>query len=364
MSQPINITIASPTFGKFGGIESFIFALADILAASPQIASVTVCLKRIRNCSIDPFMQRTMDESKAECVVVEPWSKELFRCVSRADLVHGQNAVFDIALFSRLAGVPLVQTIHNWRRTGLKPQFISRGVAYALARRHWYNSDFVWDSWEPKGRRSTSGKPPLLSNLPTGSVPPSERHGFIFVSRWIPRKGLETLLDAYAAANLNREAWPLTLVGDGPLRADIEKRLAAKPIPGVFIRGHVDVETRNDLIRRARWMVTPPNTREDLGLTPIEARHVGVPCIITRDGGLPEAGGKHALICEPGDAGGLRELLERASRMSENEYARISSETQQELLRSLKPLAVYPEIYREVLYGPDRFGNPACIKSY
>lgn len=364
MSQPLNITIASPTFGKFGGIESFVFALADILATSPSIASVTVCLKRIRNCSIDPFMQRTMEQSKAECVAVEPWSKELFRCISRADLVHGQNAVLDIALFARMAGVPLVQTIHNWRRTGLKAQFIGRRVAYSLARRHWYNSDFVWDSWEPNGRRPTSGKPPLLSNLPTGSVPPSERRGFVFVSRWIPKKGLETLLDAYAAASLDRDVWPLTLVGDGPLRADIEKRLATNPIRGVVIRGHVDLETRNELIRHARWMVTPPNTREDLGLTPIEARHVGVPCIITRDGGLPEAGGKFALMCEPGDAAGLRELLERASRMSEDEYARISRETHEELLRTLKPLTVYPDIYREVLHSPNRVGNPACLKSY
>jgi glycosyltransferase involved in cell wall biosynthesis len=37
-------------------------------------------------------------------------------------------------------------------------------------------------------------------------------------------------------------------------------------------------------------------TREDFGLTAVEARNLGVPCIITRDGGLPEAGGKQALI--------------------------------------------------------------------
>ena len=49
-------------------------------------------------------------------------------------------------------------------------------------------------------------------------------------------------------------------------------------------------------------MVTPPHTKEDLGLTPLEARSVGVPCIASRDGGVQETAGKHSLLCKPGDA--------------------------------------------------------------
>ena len=78
---------------------------------------------------------------------------------------------------------------------------------------------------------------------------------------------------------------------------------------------------RRNEMKNARWVVVPPNTREDFGLTAIEARHLGVPCIITRDGGLPEAGGRQALICEPGDVAGLAKLLEQAAQMSEAEYA-------------------------------------------
>ena len=349
MSAPLKVAIVSPSFGKFGGIESFVFALAHTLARSDEIGSIVICFKRAGKFELGGLMERTIAESPIKVVIANPWSPEIHRVISGADIVHCQNPLADVAVFAALAGVPLVQTIHNWRRTGFRPQIIGRALAYALARRHWYNSDFVWDSWEPRGRRTTSGKPPLLSDLPTGIVPPEQRRGFLFVSRWIPKKGLETLLDAYQSANVDREAWPLTLVGDGPLRASVEERLRSRPIPGVHIAGLVSNEARNDLIRHARWMVTPPNTKEDLGLTPIEARHVGVPCIITRDGGLPEAGGKFALVCEPGDANGLRALLERAAAMPVDEYARISTETHRELLQYLKPLTVYPALYREVV---------------
>jgi glycosyltransferase involved in cell wall biosynthesis len=352
MQRPLKIAIVSPSFGKFGGIESFVFALAQTLRKSPEIAGVTIAFKRVGDFELGGLMKKTMEDFGGDSLLVDGWGAELRRVIREADLVHCQNPLADVAVFSALARKPLVQTIHNWRRRGFRSQVIGRALAYSLARRHWYNSDFVWDSWEPRGRKATSGKPPLLSDLPTGIVPPEQRRGFIFVSRWIPKKGLETLLDAYESANVDRARWPLTLVGDGPLRPGIEGRLRERPIGGVKIAGLVSTEERNDLIRHSRWMVTPPNTKEDLGLTPIEARHVGVPCIITRDGGLPEAGGKFALVCEPGDAIGLRSLLVRAAAMPPDEYARISVETHRELLGYLKPLTVYPQLFRDAIERP------------
>jgi glycosyltransferase involved in cell wall biosynthesis len=194
----------------------------------------------------------------------------------------------------------------------------------------------------------------VVSDLPEGILPISERSGFIFAARWIENKGLRVLLEAYADASIDREEWPLTLLGDGPLRPEIEKMIESRGIDGVDIRGFVGNETRNDLIRRARWMVTPPHTNEDLGLTPIEARHVGVPAIITRDGGLPEAGGKYALICEPNDPAGLRDLLETAAAMPEDKYRRISNATHEELLDYLQPMSVYADAYDRVLNQASR----------
>ena len=112
-------------------------------------------------------------------------------------------------------------------------------------------------------------------------------------------------------------------------------------------------ERRKELTRSSKWMVTPPNTKEDLGLTPLEARNVGVPCIVTNDGGLMETGGKDALRCEPGDREGLIRLLEIAAQMPESEYLERSRKTEEELKDYLQPLTRYAEEYRK-LFAPTR----------
>lgn len=188
-------------------------------------------------------------------------------------------------------------------------------------------------------------------------MPPEERKGFAFIGRWIANKGVDTLLDAYSQAELDRERWPLTLMGDGPLRSLIEYAIQKRRVPGIRVLGFVDEKTKAEQLKNARWVVVPPNTKEDFGLTAIEARHLGVPCIITRDGGLPEAGGKQALICEPNDAAGLARLLEQGARMSEQEYAERSQRTRQELAIELEPIEFYAKAYRQILKGEPVHGG-------
>ena len=113
--------------------------------------------------------------------------------------------------------------------------------------------------------------------------------------------------------------------------------------------GFVDDERRNEIRRNAKWLVAPPHTNEDLGITPVEVRHVDVPCIITRDGGLPEAGGKYALICEPNNVTQLKDLLEKAANSSEEDYKKISEATRIELLEELSKLPSYANEYKRLL---------------
>lgn len=348
MSSVLKVAIVSPCFGTLGGIETYVCALARELAATPGVA-VTLCFKRTKGFKLDPMLEKIARESGAEVVFPDRASRGLVSVIAKADIVHCQNACIDVALIAKCFRKPLVLTIHNYRIGGWHPREILRTVAYGLADRRWYNSGFVWDTWEPRGRKATSERMPVVSNLPTGVVPVSQRKGFVFISRWIPNKGLDILVDAYAQAKLDRNEWPLILMGDGPLRPAIEEKIRVGKVEGIDIRGRVEESVRNDVIRHARWMVTPPNTREDMGLTPIEARHVGVPCIITRDGGLPEAGGKFALSCTPGSVSELKELLEQAARMEPAEYARRAEDTRAELLADLKPLSIYLDRYREVL---------------
>jgi glycosyltransferase involved in cell wall biosynthesis len=95
----------------------------------------------------------------------------------------------------------------------------------------------------------------------------------------------------------------------------------------------------------------PPNAHEGFGLTAVEARNLGVPCIITRDGGLPEAGGRQALVCEPNDPRSLADLLQQAAAMSENEYAERATRTRKELATELEPMEFYAQAYRRLAHG-------------
>jgi hypothetical protein len=75
---------------------------------------------------------------------------------------------------------------------------------------------------------------------------------------------------------------------------------------------------------------------------------MGVPGIITRDGGLPEAGGRQALICEPDNAVELAKLLEQAAAMSEAEYLERATRTREELATELEPIEFYANSYRRL----------------
>ena len=185
--------------------------------------------------------------------------------------------------------------------------------------------------------------------MPAGRISPNRRKGFLFLGRWIPNKGLRTLLDAYRTVAPDGTRWPLILVGDGPLREEIERRVKEENIDGVRFTGFVSDEERNRLIRNAKWMVTPPNTNEDLGLTPLEARAVGVPCIVSEDGGLKETGGPHALRCRPGCLDSLVRALREAIEMPENRYAQLSELAKEGLEDYVRPLDDYAVAYRELL---------------
>jgi glycosyltransferase involved in cell wall biosynthesis len=140
-------------------------------------------------------------------------------------------------------------------------------------------------------------------------------------------------------------------MGDGPLRSLIEYAIQKRGIAGIEVLGFVDEATKTERMKSARWVVVPPNTKEDFGLTAVEARHLGVPCIITRDGGLPEAGGAQALICEPNNPEALARLLEQAAAMSETEYAARAQRTREELASELEPMEFYAREFRRLVRG-------------
>ncbi|HJT82394.1 MAG TPA: glycosyltransferase [Chthoniobacterales bacterium] len=341
------LLLVSPCQGTYGGIEAFVLAVADAVQREPDFA-VKICFKKVRGFHLHPDFASML---KGQPVIfVDRAGKELADAVRWADIVHLQNASPDVVFLARLFGKRIVLTIHNYMPRQLNGHRLLWRISARFADARWYNSNFVWRTWEGEHPRRGSRKVPTTSRLPEGTVPINERRGFVFVGRWIANKGIETLVEAYARADLDRSAWPLVLIGDGPLRPAIDE-LVRRHALDIAMPGFVDDAVKADYMRKARWVVVPPHTNEDLGLTALEARNLGVPCIITRDGGLPEAGGKQSLMCEPRNPDALARLLEQAARMSMEEYAERAEATRRELAEEMVPLGFYADSYRRIIHG-------------
>lgn len=340
----MRILLATPTFGVYGGIEVFVTTLAAWLRENTA-HEVRVCFKRAEKCEISPTLVSHCQRLGLDFEFVGPGSLALLRGIRWADVVHGNNCSPDIALMSKLAGKPLVLTIHNWFRgnTGVRNRVWM--LCNRLADWRTYNSSFVQRTWEPEPRGATSQMIPTVSQLPTEQAPLAARRGFFFIARLIENKGLDVLVEAYGRANIDRQRWPLYIAGEGPLREWLRQYLAEHVIDGVHVLGFLSEAEKARRMAHARWLVAPANTREDMGLTPIEARNVAVPAIVTLDGGLPESGGDSALLCEPGDVASLTAALERAAAMSEDEYRQRAQRAQLSLRDYLRPISVYAGIY-------------------
>jgi glycosyltransferase involved in cell wall biosynthesis len=165
------------------------------------------------------------------------------------------------------------------------------------------------------------------------------------MGRWIENKGIEELITAYAHSKLDPLQWPLTLIGDGPLKPKVQLLLKRLDVKGVETPGFIDPQSKSKRLISSRWLVAPSNTREDLGVTPIEARSVGVPVIVTRDGGLPESGGDAALIVEPGNIEALAAALKQAATMGDDEYAERGDRGWKTLKDYLRPMEFYRQSY-------------------
>ena len=139
------------------------------------------------------------------------------------------------------------------------------------------------------------------------------------------------------------------MLGDGPLKKQLVDTIESKKIKGIKIVGFVSEAEKHAYIRQAKWMVTPPNTKEDLGLTPLEARSVGVPCIASIDGGVVETAGRHALFCKPGDVESLKESLCKAICMDNVQYDKMTKLAKEGIEEYVRPLCEYSKQYLELL---------------
>jgi len=142
------------------------------------------------------------------------------------------------------------------------------------------------------------------------------RHAAVIsVGSWVARKGLLSLLDAFA--RLPAESATLHLVGDKaaePVYAvRVRARLSRPDLDGrVRIHGPVSKERVATLYRSADIFALP-SVREPYGTVYAEAMASGLPVVGWRAGNLPNLArdGREGIVLAPGDIHGLAGALHR-----------------------------------------------------
>ncbi|MEU6713251.1 glycosyltransferase [Nonomuraea sp. NPDC046802] len=127
-----------------------------------------------------------------------------------------------------------------------------------------------------------------------------ERPIFLTLARLAQQKGLDTLLDVAAGP---WDGQPLFVVaGEGPLRGELERRIAAEELPVLLLGNRRDVP---DLLGAAVALVMPSRW-EGQPLTLREALMAGKPAIASDVGGIPEILADGGILVPYGDVVGLR----------------------------------------------------------
>lgn len=265
----------------------------------------------------------------------------------RPDVVHFHNTLPLISPAAYYAcrglGVPVVQTLHNYRlvcpsanlfregrvceaciESGLSSSVrhgcyrgsraatatVATMVGVHRALGTWRDQVDIYIALSDFARKKF-----IEAGLPDGKVlikpnfvdpDPGVRHaagtGGVFIGRFWPEKGARTLLNAWTRLPSPAR---LELLGDGPERTELEALAAGRP--DICFRGRVPRAETTEAMKGAAFLVFPSEWYEGLPMTIIEAFACGVPVITTRLGTMAEvvADGVTGLHYTPGDAGDL-----------------------------------------------------------
>jgi len=288
------------------------------------------------------------------------WSRRAYRELTvllrreRPDVAHVHNIWYRVSPAAYAAchdaGVPVVQTLHNYRMfcanalllrdgrpceecvgkvpwPGLRhgcfreSRLATAPVAFAewlhAVRGTWLHgvdryialTQFARERFVACGlpRERIAVKPNFLADAPPPSGVPG--HGALFVGRLTPEKGVALLLDG--ARLVGHPEFLLELVGDGALR---EAVVLAAALSGGRIRaaGALSRTRCLEAMRRALFVVVPSICYENFPLTIVESFACGTPVLASRLGSMAELveDGVTGRLFAPGNASELATALE------------------------------------------------------
>jgi glycosyltransferase involved in cell wall biosynthesis len=284
------------------------------------------------------------------------WSKRTYVALrsllrqTRPDVAHFHNTFPQITpsgwAACRDAGVPVVQTLHNFRficpqamllRHGRPCELCLKGSLLPALCYRCYRSSFsatlaqvyglVYNRWRDSYGRYVSryitltrfaadkmvegGLPArrittLANSLAEPPQPGAGDGGFaLYVGRLGPEKGMPVLLKAWRGIPT-----PLRIVGDGPLRAELESMAHCQGLAVEFL-GLLPQKEVMRLVGQALFQVVPSECYEGFPFVVLEAMACGTPVVASRIGSLAEVviDGITGVKFTPGDADELHEVV-------------------------------------------------------
>ncbi len=240
----------------------------------------------------------------------------------RIDVVHTHlfGANLSGALAARLAGVPIVVTtdhgLDRWKRA--HHHWLERQVITPLVDHRFCVSQNVFESLTV-----TSGvAPEKLSLASNGTVVPpaleqrelagGELH-IGAVGRLVWEKDFSTLIQAVALLRDRGRRLRLSIVGDGPEKAALQRRIEELGLKQQVELLGFQSDVPAWLSRFDLFAISSVEEGQPLAL--LEAMARGLPVVATRIGGIPAtlADGREGLLVEPRDPRALAKALETLS---------------------------------------------------
>jgi glycosyltransferase involved in cell wall biosynthesis len=169
-------------------------------------------------------------------------------------------------------------------------------------------------SWKLEAGKSPEHFPASSLQHPASNITPL----FLSIGRLVPTKGYAALIDAYRLLKEKGVAFRAVVVGQGPLRRALERRIRRAGLEDqVELRPAMSQEELHGLYARACAFVLPSEIagngdRDGIPNVILEAMAMGLPVVSTTVSGIPEAvqDRRTGLLVEPGDAKAVAHAME------------------------------------------------------
>ena len=180
----------------------------------------------------------------------------------------------------------------------------------------------------------------------------------LYVGRLAPEKGVRTLLAAWRRA---APGLPLRIVGDGPLAPEVA---AAASSPSIEWLGHQPPERVAALVGRAAVVLCPSEIYETFGLVVVEAFAAGTPVIGTDTGAVAELI-EHGVTGMHFRAGDVTALAERVAWASAHPAALLAmrAHARRRYVDRYTADRNYPMLMEAYARARERAGGPARARA-